>query len=352
MRVKRLREAMRKAGADAALITSDINVSYYSGFSGNSSQLLITQDKKLFFTDFRYTEQAEAETDFTVVETKANERIKTIFEYARNNRAKKLGVDLSEVSHYSYKSYLENTDEENIVDLSSAIHAQRAIKDESEIELIAKGARHNDELFAHMCNILKPGMSELDIKAEIIYFMNKHGADIAFAPIIASGPNSSLPHATPTDRKIGPGDFVTMDYGCRFDRYCSDFTRTVAISYIDKDMQKVYDIVNNAAMRAFEALKAGVSGKDVDGAAREYIAKAGYGEAFGHGLGHGVGILIHEAPTLNALSEEVLAPGMVVTIEPGIYLKGRYGVRIEDICVVRDGGFENLSAAPRDMIII
>lgn len=352
MRVMRLREAMQKAGVDAALITSDINVRYYSGFSGNSSQLLITQDKKLFFTDFRYTEQAEAETDFTVVETKANERIKTIFEYAGRNNIKKLGVDLSEVSLYAYKSYLEYTDEKNIVDLSPAIHAQRAVKDAGEIELIAKGAKHNDELFAHMCGILKPGMSELDIKAEIVYFMNRHGADTAFDPIVASGPNSSLPHATPTARKIAEGDFVTMDYGCRFGGYCSDFTRTVAISYIDKDMQKVYDIVNNAALRAFEALKAGATGKDVDAAARNYIAEAGYGEAFGHGLGHGVGILIHEAPTLNPLSEEILAPGMVITIEPGIYLKGRYGVRIEDICVVRDGGFENLSAAPRDMIII
>lgn len=352
MRVKRLREEMQKAGADAALITSDINVSYYSGFSGNSSQLLITPDKKLFFTDFRYTEQAEAETDFIVVETKANERIKTIFEYAGRNKATKLGIDLSGVSLYSYKNYLENTGEENIIDLSSAICSQRAVKDESEIELIAKGAKHNDELFARLCATLKPGMSELDIKAEIVYYMNKHGADTAFDPIIASGPNSSLPHATPTNRKIAAGDFVTMDYGCRFGGYCSDFTRTVAVSYIDKDMQKVYDIVNNAAKKAFDTLKAGATGKAVDSAARDYIATSGYGDAFGHGLGHGVGVLIHEAPTLNAFSEEILLPGMVVTIEPGIYLKGRYGVRIEDICVVRQGGFENLSAAPRDMIII
>ncbi len=352
MRIQKLREAMQKAGADAALITSDKNVRYYSGFSGNSSQLLITPDKKLFFTDFRYSEQAEAETDFTVVETKANERVKTIFEYANNNKVIKLGVDLSEVSHYSYKSYLEYADEENIIDLSPAVSAQRAVKDEGEIELIAKGAKHNDELFAHLCGLLRPGISELDIKAEIVYYMNRHGADTAFDPIVASGPNSSLPHATPTSRRIAAGDLVTMDYGCRFGGYCSDFTRTVAISYIDKDMQKVYDIVNIAAARAFKVLKAGAAGKEVDGAARDMIAEAGYGDAFGHGLGHGVGLFIHEAPTLGALSEEILAPGNVVTVEPGIYIKGKYGVRIEDICVVRNGGFENLSAAPRDMIII
>lgn len=352
MRIKKIRESMRKIGADAALITSNTNVRYYSGFSGASSQLLITQDKTLFFTDFRYTEQAEAETGFTVIETNKDGRIKTLFEYIKNNNVTKLGIDLGEVTYPAFKSYLGYIEEENMIDLSPAISAQRAVKDESEIALIAKGAKHNDELFNHLCGLLKPGMSELDIKAEIVYFMNRHGAETAFDPIVASGSNSSLPHATPTARKIQSGDFVTMDYGCKFNGYCSDFTRTVAISHVDKDMEKVYDIVNRAAGQAFEALKAGAFTKDVDTAARDYIAAAGYGEAFGHGLGHGVGIMIHETPTLNSVSQEVLEPGMIVTIEPGIYIKGRYGVRIEDICVVKDGGFENLSAAPRDMIII
>lgn len=352
MRIERLREAMRHAGADAALITSAVNVRYYSGFSGASSQLLITEDNKLFFTDFRYTEQAESETDFTVVETKKDGRIKAIFEHMRKFKAAKLGADLSDVLYPAYKDYLQYIGEEDIVDISPAISAQRRIKDKEEIELIAKGARHNDELFAHMCSILKPGITETDIKAEIVYYMHRHGAESAFDPIVASGPNSSLPHATPTNRIIEAGDFVTMDYGCRFDGYCSDFTRTAAISHVDKEMQKVYDIVDRAAGKAFEALKPGVPARDVDAAARDFIAAAGYGEAFGHGLGHGVGVLIHEDPTLSAFSDEILEPGMVVTIEPGIYLKGRYGVRIEDLCVVTKDGFKNLSAAPREMIII
>jgi Xaa-Pro aminopeptidase len=352
MRIDGLRKAMQKAGADAALITSDVNVRYYSGFSGNSSQLLITQDSQLFFTDFRYSEQAEAETDFTVVETKANERIKTIFEYVKKCRAKRLGADLFDVLYPSYKSYLEYIEEDDIIDLSGAIFAQRCVKDEEELKLIAKGAKCNDELFAHLCGLLKEGVSEMDIKAEIVYFMNKRGAETAFDPIIASGPNSSLPHATPTGRKIAAGDFVTMDYGSKFGGYCSDFTRTVAISHIDKEMQKVYDIVNRAGEKAFEVLKPGADAKSVDDAARDYIAGSGYGDEFGHGLGHGVGLFIHEAPTLNAISEAVLEPGMVITIEPGIYLKGRYGVRIEDLCVVTEHGFTNFTAAPREMIII
>jgi Xaa-Pro aminopeptidase len=192
----------------------------------------------------------------------------------------------------------------------------------------------------------------MDIRAELIYYMNKNGADIAFPPIVASGENSSLPHATPTDRKIAPGDFLTMDYGCRFDGYCSDFTRTVAISHMDKEQQKVYDIVKHAGDMALEALAAGKGAREIDAIARGHIAQAGYGEAFGHGLGHGVGMMIHEAPTLNEASDATLQDGMVVTIEPGIYLKGRWGVRIEDICVVRNGGCENLTSAPRDIIII
>ena len=352
MRVDKLREAMGKCGADAALITSVENVTYYSGFSGNSSQLLITPGETYFFTDFRYTEQAEAETDFTVVETKATVRVQTIFDYAAKHGVKKLGIDLSDVSYTAFKAYLKHTAEENMVDLSSVVALQRTIKDADEIALIAKGAKHNDMLFDHMCKILKPGMSEMDIRAEIIYFMNRHGADIAFAPIVASGENSSLPHATPSDRKIQPGDFVTMDYGCRFGGYCSDFTRTVAISHMDKEQQKVYDVVKHAGDLALEALAAGKGAREIDAVARGTIAQAGYGESFGHGLGHGVGLLIHEAPTLNEFSDEVLADGMVVTIEPGIYLKERWGVRIEDLCVVKNGGCENLSSAPRDIIII
>ncbi len=352
MRLNRLKEAVYESGADAALITSPVNVSYFTGFSGVSSQLLITPDKKLFFTDSRYAEQAEAETDCTVIETGGAERIKKIFEYAEKENIKRLGIDLSEVLYYFYKSYVELIGEKGIVDISSAISRQRCIKDEGELKLIAKGARHNDELFGRLCGLLKPGISEMDIKAEIVYYMNRQGAEPAFDPIIASGPNSSLPHATPTNRKIEAGDFVTMDYGCRFEGYCSDFTRTVAISRIDKEMQKVYDVVNRAGEEAFGALKAGAAAKDVDAAARSYINEAGYGAEFGHGLGHGVGMQIHEAPTLNALCEDILEPGMVVTVEPGIYLKGRYGVRIEDLCVVTRDGFDNLTAAPREMIII
>lgn len=350
MRIEKLRQAMQTKGAEAALITTEENIRYYSGFTGTSSQLLITLRDKFLFTDFRYTEQAEAETDFTVIETKGAARIKEIFD--RVNTEDKLGMELNNVSYVMYKDCAAYIDPANIVDLSDEIEKQRIVKDEQELALIAKGARHNDLLFAHLCKLMRPGMTEMDVKAEIVYYMHKAGAEIAFAPIVASGPNSSLPHATPTNRKLTEGDFVTMDYGCRFGGYCSDFTRTVAILNIDKEQQKVYDIVKYAGDLVLESLSHGMGALQADATARQYIVCHGYAEAFGHGLGHGVGLFIHEAPSLNQTSEAVLENGMVVTVEPGIYLKGRFGVRIEDLCVIQDGGCVNLTTAPRDLIIL
>ncbi|MDD5018537.1 MAG: Xaa-Pro peptidase family protein, partial [Eubacteriales bacterium] len=268
MRIQKLRKTMSSYGVHAALITTSENVTYYSRFSGASSQLLITADRQYIFADFRYAEQAGIETDFSVVETKGTERIKTIFDYVKNEKAGRLGIDLNGVSYSVYKEYQKYIDESRITDLSSDISAQRSVKDENEIKAIARGARYNDMLFRHVCGLIRPGVSENDIKAEIVYYMNKNGAESAFNPIVASGENGSQPHIAPTDRKVAPGDFVTMDYGCKFDGYCSDFTRTVAISHIDKEMQKGYDIVKCAGERAIAALKSGAAAKDIDAIAR------------------------------------------------------------------------------------
>ncbi len=352
MRIEKLRESLKEKNIDAALITSVENVRYYSEFTGDSSELLITNSELFLFTDFRYTEHAQRETCFDVVETKGQDRVETIFNYASRSSAVKVGADLANVKYPEYKSYLEHIDEQNFLDITADISAQRLVKDEDELSAIRKGAEYNDLLFEHLCSIIKQGMSEKEIKAEIIYFMLKSGAQVAFDPIVASGENSSLPHAVPSDRTFRPGDFITMDYGFKFDGYCSDFTRTVAICEVDKEQQKVYDIVNEAAEQALPLLSPGAECAKVDTAARDYITQHGYGQYFGHGLGHGVGMDIHEAPTLNGLSKDVLQAGMTVTIEPGIYIAGKYGVRIEDLCVITEDGFENLTAAPRELIIL
>ncbi|MBT3318815.1 MAG: aminopeptidase P family protein [Clostridia bacterium] len=352
MKIDKLRSAMKKTGADAALIASEVNVQYYSGFTGDSSQLLITQDEMLFFTDFRYTEQAQMQTSFNVIETKGQTRLQQIFDSVKKAGAKTLGIDLDGVMYPSYKSYSKFIDEDKIIDLSAAVGVARCVKDDAEIAAITKGAQHNDKLFAKVCTMIEAGVTEADIKAELIYYMNKNGAEAAFDPIVASGSNSSLPHATPTSKKFVSGDFVTMDYGCKFGGYCSDFTRTVVVGKVDNEQQKVYDTVKTAGDLATKALAPGVKCSDIDAIARDYITSKGYGEYFGHGLGHGVGRNIHEAPSLNATGEIVLEAGMVITIEPGIYLPGKWGVRIEDLCVITEDGYENLTAAPRDLIII
>lgn len=352
MRIKKLLRMINTRKADAALITAAENVTYYSGFTGASSQLLITRDERFLFTDFRYGEQAEAQTNFTVIETKAQTRVKTIFELAEKHKAGKIGADLRWVLTPAYKAYAQHMGENNIIDLSDDISSQRAVKDSNELALIEKGARHNDLLFFHLCGLIREGITELDIKAEIIYYMHKNGAESAFAPIVASGENTSLPHAAPSGRKLKAGDLLTMDYGCKFEGYCSDFTRTAAISYMDKERQKVYDIVNRAGEIGIAALKAGEAARVVDAASRDYIAKSGYASAFGHGLGHGVGLFIHEEPAINEVSDAVLKEGMAVTIEPGIYIEGRFGIRIEDLCIVKNGGCVNLTVAPREVTII
>ena len=352
MKIDKLRAALKKAGVDAALIVSEVNVQYFSGFIGDSSQLLITQDEMLFFTDFRYTEQAQMQTDFTVVETAGHTRLDEIFGSVTKAGAKTLGIDLDGAMYNSFKSYLKFIDEEQIIDLSAVVGAARCIKDEQEIAAIAKGAKYTDKLFEKVCTMIGEGVTEADIKAEMIYFMNKNGAEAAFDPIVASGSNSSLPHATPTSKKFESGDFITMDFGCKFDGYCSDFTRTVALCKVDNEQQKVYDIVRQAGEKATKALAPGAKCSDIDAIARGYIAAKGYGEYFGHGLGHGVGLLVHEEPRLNGTSEDVLEAGMVVTIEPGIYLPGKWGVRTEDLCVITESGYTNLTTAPRELIIL
>jgi Xaa-Pro aminopeptidase len=352
MRISELRKTMANKGIDAALIVDEKNVRYFSGFTGDSSELLITKDEALFFTDFRYTEQAQMQTSFRVIQTKGIDRDDRIFEQFKRLQAERIGIDLSNVKYPSYKSYLGFVDEKSIIDLSSDIAGQRLVKNSDELAAIRKGAQYNDRLFSHLCGIIKPGISEYDIKAEIIYYMLKSGAESAFDPIVASGENSSLCHAAPSSRKFIPGDFITMDYGFKFDGYCSDFTRTIALDKVDKEQQKVYDIVNQAGIKAFGAIKPGIKCAEVDKTARDYIDECGYGKYFGHGLGHGVGMDVHEAPRLGTDVDDVLKAGMVITNEPGIYIAGRFGVRIEDLCVVTQSGYENLTNAPRDLIII
>jgi Xaa-Pro aminopeptidase len=227
------------------------------------------------------------------------------------------------------------------------------IKNEQEIKSISKAAALGDRCFSHILGFIKPGMSEKQVAAEIERFLYANGAEgLAFDTISVSGERSCLPHGEPSDKIIEKGEFLTLDFGAVIDGYCGDMTRTIAIGFVTQEMRKVYDIVLEAQLAAVDFIKAGVRCFDADKVARDIIINAGYGEYFPHGLGHGVGTLVHEAPTLNSKSEEVLEKDMVVTIEPGIYIPDKFGVRIEDLAIVTDFGIINKVESMKELIIL
>jgi len=236
---------------------------------------------------------------------------------------------------------------------SDIIDKPRMVKDDNELGLLRRAEQIGDEAFDHILTILKPGITEREISLELEFFMKKQGASkLSFDTIVASGPNSSMPHAQVTDRVVQNGDFVTMDFGCVYKGYCSDMTRTVAVGTPTDEMKKVYQIVLDANLRAMDGIKAGVKCSDIDALARGYISDKGYGDYFGHGLGHSVGLQIHEEPRFSPKCDVITEENMVITDEPGIYLPGKFGVRIEDLVVVRKDGYERLSKSPKELIII
>ena len=237
--------------------------------------------------------------------------------------------------------------------LGDSLSELRVMKNEQELQWMEKAESIGDAAFSYILGELKAGVTELEIAAKLEYYMRSHGAEgTSFDTIVASGYHSAMPHAVPSEKKLEPGDFVTMDFGCIYDGYCSDMTRTVAVGHVTDEMQTVYDTVLNAQLAGIAACKAGVTGRDVDAAGRKIIEAAGYGDAFGHGFGHGVGLEIHEAPVASPRGEAPLPAGSIVTAEPGIYLPGKFGVRIEDMLYVIEDGCIDLTDASKQLIVL
>ncbi len=229
----------------------------------------------------------------------------------------------------------------------------RASKEPWELELMRKAQEITDAAFSQMCEVVKPGMTEKEVAAELIYRLYKNGGEgLSFQPIGVSGPNTSMPHGVPGERVLQYGDFVTMDFGCLYKGYCSDMTRTVALGFVTEEMDKVYHTVLEAQLAGIAVTKAGIAGRDIDGAARKVIADAGYGAYFGHGYGHSLGLEIHEAPNANPSNDQPMPAGAVCSAEPGIYLPGKFGVRIEDVTVITENGAEVLTKSPKNLIIL
>ena len=281
-----------------------------------------------------------------------------LLEYITQDRIHTIGFENESISYALYSKFVSALCESKKYDgelllkpLGDTLLIPRQIKSSEEIELLREAEHIGDLAFEDILNILKPGMTELEVAAEIEYSMKRHGAEgLSFDTIAASGVNSSMPHAIPSEKKLEMGDFLTMDFGCKYKGYCSDMTRTVCIGKASDEQKKVYNIVLSAQLKVLDELKSGMLCKEVDAIARDYIKVQGYGQYFGHGLGHGVGLFIHESPAFNTRDISIVRPGMIETDEPGIYLPGKFGVRIEDMILITENGCESLAKSPKELI--
>lgn len=355
-RLERFQSALRTAGAEAAIISSEINQRYLSGFLFSDGYLLITPNEAILLTDSRYIEAARREAvEFSVVLARGG-MLEALRGLIADLRIQQVVVEEAALPCSTLKKFQENfIDVEIAFGASDILSSLRAIKTEDEIQKIAAAQSLTDEAFLHILDFLSPDRTEKEVALELEFFMRKRGAEaVAFDTIAVSGSSSSLPHGVPSDVPLREG-FLTMDFGARVDGYCSDMTRTVVIGRSDEKMRRVYDTVLRAQTTALGYIRGGVSLFDADKAARDVIREAGFGENFGHSLGHGVGMYIHEAPSLSPKADRtaLLMAGNVVTVEPGIYIEGKYGCRIEDMIAIRpDGSVHNFTKSSKELIEI
>ena len=338
---------------ESVLITSDINRRYFTGMKSSAGTVLAFRNKAYLLIDFRYIEKArETVKTAEVIETK--ELYKEISALLRQEGVKNLAIEAMDVTVSRLnvmKKHLKCVDIIETDVLSNSINKLRMIKDEEEMEYIRKAQEIAESAFDDILGFIKEGVTEREIALELDRLMLEKGAEgISFDTIALAGENTSMPHGVPSDKKVKKGEFVLMDFGAVYNGYHSDMTRTVCVGTPDEEMEKIYNIVLAAQEKAIAAAKAGISGKELDGIARRHICDAGYGEYFGHSLGHGVGLEIHEQPNAAPSYEKNLEKGTVVTIEPGIYIAGKFGVRIEDFVILTENGCINLTKSAKNII--
>jgi Xaa-Pro aminopeptidase len=354
-RLRKLRTSIAEKGLDALLLSQPENLRYLSGFTGSSGWLLISGQNANLATDFRYLEQAKGESpDFEIIQTKQDLR-DWLPGLAADSGWHKLGFEANFISYDSFHKLSEaiRTKQINLelVPITGIVEQLRSIKEPEELGFITKAVEIVDVAFEQAKAIIRPGITEKEAAWEIEKFLRQEGSEgMPFEIIVASGPNSALPHAKPTEKIIHPGEPVLIDMGARISGYCSDFSRTLFLGETDKSLQEIYNIVLKAQTTAIERVKSGMEASQVDQLARSIVEQAGYGDAFGHGLGHGVGLAVHEFPRLGPSSSDSLTDGMVFTIEPGIYIAGQGGVRIEDMVVLENGKARVLSKAKKDLL--
>ncbi len=360
-RAANLADEVGERELDALLITNLTNLRWLTGFAGTNGAAVCGPNRRLFLTDFRYTEMATALLEGWDVETVSGDwlvgiaaRLKGL---ATAGSSLRIGIEddhltVRELRRLQKALTEAGGPELELVEVGGTVEKLRRVKDEAEQAGIARAAELCDEIYSETVERGLGGRSERDVARFALALMRERGAEPSFPPIVAAGPNGALPHATPSDRVIQPGEMVVFDMGVELDGLCSDCTRTFAVGELSEEETRVYATALKAQEAAVLAVRAGAEGKAVDAVAREIISTAGYGENFGHGLGHGVGLEVHEAPRLSPLSKDTLLVGEVVTVEPGIYLPGKFGVRIEDLLVVTAEGSRNLSGLPKALTIV
>ncbi|MBO4952872.1 MAG: aminopeptidase P family protein [Lachnospiraceae bacterium] len=380
---RQLAQLIQDKDLEALILTDGYNIHHLSGYRGHTGMLVALEGRQYILTDSRYTEQVEIEAPaFVCVDIGHEGYSKMIAKllheilmldgkaclrenFVPDGKAcLRIGFENKEISYMQYRAFVDTFAKElpevqvELVPLEDAVNAYREVKTEDEIVRLARAERIGDEAFTEIVKFIrenwKDGLTEQRVALQLEYEMRLRGAEgTSFDTIAASGKNSSLPHAMPQPKVLAEGDFLTMDFGCMYQGYCSDMTRTIHIgSQVDAEQQKVYDTVLRAQLVALAAIRPGMVCSDVDKVARDMIAEAGYGDYFGHGLGHSVGLFIHEEPRFSMKCDAVLKPGVVITVEPGIYLPGRFGVRIEDMIVVTEDGYRNLAASPKELICV
>lgn len=350
MRLDQLRQTLSAQELDAMLVTRPENQRYLSGFTGGEGALLISQSDAFLITDFRYYEQvAEEAPDFQLVKIqgKATQTLKGLL---KERGIRTLGFESAHVPFSQYQEWRKATRGVRWVPLQDAVETLRLIKDPGELAAIRKAIAIADAACEHIRRFIKPGMTEKQVAWELEAYMRTHGAEsLAFPLIVGSGPNGAKPHAVLQDRPIREGEPIVLDLGARVDGYNSDLTRTICLGQPDEKLKEIYDIVLRAQLAAEEGARAGMKGQEVDALARKVIEEAGHGEHFGHGLGHGVGLAVHEGPRAAPSATTTMESGMVCTIEPGIYLPGWGGVRIEDMVLFTADGVEVLTQARKEL---
>ncbi|HEY1854775.1 MAG TPA: aminopeptidase P family protein [Solirubrobacterales bacterium] len=345
----RLEEAAAARELDRYLVTDLVNVRYLTGFTGTNGACICGPRTRLFLTDFRYTERAEAEVSEWETITVSADWLGGIAERLSGQ----VGFEDDQMSVRMAEKLKGKLGEgTELAAAGGEVEKLRRVKDAEELRAIAEASKLGEEAWLWAIERGFAGRSERDVALATEAKIRELGGEPSFPAIVAAGPNGALPHAEPGERVIETGQLVVFDMGAKLDGYCSDGTRTFATGEVDEKAREVYDTVLRAQLAALEAIEAGRNGEEIDSIAREVIVEAGYGEAFGHAVGHGVGLEVHEGPRLAQKSDDVLAPGEVVTVEPGIYLAGELGVRIEDFVVVRDDGCDNLSRLPKDLQIV